>query len=334
MKRILGTLAGSAVIALSITGVASAAATPVVTTLHAAKVTTTSAVLRGTVNPRGVATDFSFNYGLTPAYGATSVARSAGSGRHRVQVTARVTGLLPGTVYHFQIAGLSAGGSSTGADASFRTNGTPPSAVVTGPTGPVFKQQALITGTVNPNGAKTTWQVQYGKTTAYGLETFAQTLAPGTAPTPVSTELTGLSPATLFHYRIVAFHGAVATVGADGTFFTQPNSPPSAGLRAFTKPGKDAKKPFAFTTTGSLVGGRFIPAAQRCGGSVGIRYFNGKRQLAFVVADVGSDCRYSGSVSFNKTGGQGAAHLRVVISYRGNGYLRAATKTDHVTVGS
>jgi hypothetical protein len=333
MKRILSALAGSAVIALSVTGVASAAATPVVNTGHASKVTTTTAVLHGTVNPHGIATDFTFNYGPTPAYGAATVARSAGTGRHAVEVTAHIAGLLPGTVYHFQIAGVSAAGASNGADVTLQTKGTPPSAVVTGPTGPVFKEQALITGTVNPNGAKTTWQVQYGKTTAYGLETFAQDLAPGTTPTPVSAQLTGLAPATLFHYRIVAFHGAVATVGADGTFFTQPVNPPKAGLSATTKPGKDARKPFTFTTSGSLNGGQFIPAAQRCNGTVGIRYLNGKRQVAFVVAGVGSDCRYSSNISFNKTGGAGTGHLRVVVTYRGNGYLRAETKTNHVTVG-
>jgi hypothetical protein len=333
MKRILGALVGSALLALSVTGVASAAATPVVTTASAAKVTTSSAVLEGTINPRGAATDFTFNYGPTPSYGAATVARSAGTGNHPVQVTALVTGLLPGTVYHFQIAGLSAAGGATGADATFRTKGTPPSAVLTGPTGPVFKQQALITGTVNPNGATTTWQIQYGKTTAYGLETTPQTLPPGTTAVPVSAQLTGLAPATLFHYRVVAFHGAVATIGADGTFFTQPNNPPKAGLKAFTNPGQDSKKPFSFTTTGQLTGGGFIPVAQRCSGSVGIRYFSGKRQLAFVVVDVGSDCRYAGNVAFNKTGGKGKVDLRVVVTYRGNGYLAAQKKTDHVTVG-
>jgi hypothetical protein len=333
MKRILGALVGSALLALSVTGVASAAATPVVTTASAAKITTSTAVLQGTVNPRGATTDYTFNYGPTPAYGTTTIARSAGTGNRPVQVTAVITGLLPGTVYHFQIAGLSSAGAASGADAAFRTKGTPPSQVITGPTGPVFKQQALITGTVNPNGATTTWAVQYGKTTAYGLQTISQTLPPGTAPVAVSSELTGLAPATLFHYRIVAFHGTVETDGADGTFFTQPNTPPAAGLKAFTNPGKDAKKPFTFTTTGQLTGGGFIPVAQRCNGSVGIRYFNGKRQLAFVVATVGSDCRYSGQVAFNKTGGKGKVHLRIVVTYRGNGYLAAQKKIDHVTVG-
>jgi hypothetical protein len=335
MKRILGALMGSAVLALSITGVASAAATPVVNTAGATKITTTTAVLTGTVNARGVATDYTFNYGPTPAYGTTTVARSAGSGTRPVEVTAGVAGLLPGTVYHVQIAGQSAAGASTGADVTFKTKGAPPSAVVTGPTGPVFKQQALITGTVNPNGATTTWAVQYGKTTAYGLQTTLQTLPPGTAPVSVSSQLTALAPATLFHYRIVAFHGATETDGADGTFFTQPNTPPAAGLKAFTNPGKDAKKPFTFTTSGSLNGGHFVPAGQRCSGTVGIRYYNGKHQLAFVVATVGSDCRYSGSVSFSKTGGKGKGkvHLRVTVSYRGNGYLAAQNKVDHVTVG-
>jgi hypothetical protein len=333
MKRIIGVLAGTMAIGLSITGVAAAAATPTVHTRGATRITTTTAVVHGLVNPHGVTTDYTFNYGPTPSYGLATVARSAGSGRHAVGVVDKLTGLSPGTVYHYQIVGVSAAGTATGADGTFKTAGTPPSAVQTGPADAVYKEQATLTGAVNPNGAQTTWVIQYGTTPNYGLQTFPQVLPAGSAAVPVGVTINGLAPAKLFHYRVVAYHGATVTYGADATFFTQPVHPPSAGLHTRTRPGADASKPYTFTTSGSLNGGRYIPAAQRCSGTVGIRYYNGKRQLAYVVAGVGSDCRFSGHVAFNKTGGHGRVHLRVTISYRGNGYLAAQHKTNHVTVG-
>ena len=333
MKRIIGVLAGTVAIGLSVSGVAAASATPTVHTGGAKRVTTTTAVVHGVVNPHGVTTDYTFNYGPTASYGLATVARSAGSGSKAVGVTDRLIGLSPGTVYHYQITAVSAAGAATGADGTFKTAGNPPSTVQTGPADAVYKEQATLTGAIDPNGVQTTWVVQYGTTTAYGLQTFPQVLPAGSAAVPVGLTVKGLAPAKLFHYRIVAYHGATATYGADATFFTQPVHPPSAGLRTKTSPGSDGKAPFTFTTTGSLRGGHYIPAAQRCSGTVGIRYYNGSRQLAYVVADVGTDCRFSGHVAFNKTGGHGRAHLRVTVSYRGNGYLAAQHKTDHVMVG-
>jgi hypothetical protein len=333
IRRIIGALAGTVAIGLSISGVAHAAGPPTVQTTGVGRVTTTSAVLRGTVDPHGVATDYAFQYGPTPAYGTPTVARSAGSGRRAVPVREVITGLSPGTVYHFQITGVSAAGSAVGADATFRTRGVPPSAVQTGPPAAVYKEQATLTGAINPNGAATTWAIQYGTTTAYGLQTFPQVLPAGTAALPISYVLKGIAPATLFHYRLVAYHGSTVTYGGDATFFTQPDRPPTAGLRAFTDPGNDRRAPYTFTTSGSLTGGRYIPAPERCSGTVGIRYYNGSHQLAYVVADVGSDCRYSGHVSFDRTGGRGRVGLRITVSYRGNGYLAAEHRTDHVTVG-
>jgi hypothetical protein len=333
MKRIIGALVGTAVIALSISGVAQAAATPTVRTGGVTKITTTTAVLHGTVNAHGVSTDFTFNYGPTPSYGSVSLAASAGTGIHAVSVKERITGLQPGTIYHYQIAGVSAAGASTGADGTFTTAGHPPSAVTTGPPDAVYKEQATLTGSIDPNGVATTWAIQYGTTTAYGLQTFPQVLAAGTAAVPVAVTIKGIAPATLFHYRLVAYHGATVTYGADATFFTQPDHPPAAVLTTKTTPGSDSRAPYTFTTSGSLGGGTFIPAGQRCNGTVGIRYYNGSHQLAYVVADVGANCRFFGQVSFGKTDGHGKVPLRVTVSYRGNGYLAAQHKTDHVTVG-
>ncbi len=81
---------------------------------------------------------------------------------------------------------------------------------------------------LNPNFADTTYQFQYGTTTAYGG------LAPTAAvdvgsegglagPQSVSVHIQGLQPDTVYHYRVLARDSlGKTTEGADATFTTQP----------------------------------------------------------------------------------------------------------------
>ena len=333
MRRIIAVLAAGAATALSVAGVAQAATTPKVVTEHATRIADRSAVLRGTINPGGVDSDYTFDYGVTAGYGAATTARSAGGGTKKVTVTERITGLEPGTIYHFRLTAVNAAGSAVGGDVTFRTTGNPPSLVSTGPAVSVGTERAGVTGTIDPNGAPTTWYVQYGTTTAYGVQTYPQSLIAGSVPVGVAATLSGLAPAHLFHYRIVAFHRSVATYGADGTFFTRPLHPPRPGLHAHTSPSRDARAPYRFTTHGSLRGGRYIPASDRCTGTVDVRLYNGRRRLASTVADVAADCRFTVKSSFRHSHGKGRVPVRVVVAYAGNGYLAKSTTTDHVKVG-
>jgi hypothetical protein len=333
LRRFIAALIYSAVVGLTVTAVATAA-TPATTPGAVTDITQTTAVLHGHVNPHGVDTDFFFDLGPTVAYGTTTTSRSAGSGSVGRPVGEAVTGLQPGTVYHYRIAAVSATGTVYGLDMSFTTAGAPPSAVDTGPAVSVAKTVATATGAIDPNGSATPWEIQYGLTSAYGLQTFPQTaIAPGFTAVPVSFGLTGLAPATLFHYRVVAFHGAIATYGADATFFTEPDHAPSAGMTTTTTPSSDRTSAYTFTTSGALKGGTYIPAANRCTGTVGIRYFNGSHQLAYAVAGVSPSCTFTAKVSFKKTDGSGSVPIRVVIYHRSNGYLAGESKTDHVHAG-
>ena len=333
LRRFIVVLTGSTVLGLTVTAVA-AAATPTTTTAAATAITQTTATLHGHIDPHGVDTDFDFNYGPTVAYGATTVERSAGSGTVSRDVAEEVTGLEPGTVYHFRITAVSATGTEYGLDMSFTTAGAPPSAVDTGPAVSVAKTIATATGAIDPNGSSTPWEIQYGLTSAYGLQSFPQTpIAPGFTAVPVSFGLTGLAPATLFHYRVVAFHGAIATYGADATFFTEPDHAPSPDMTATTTPSSDRTSAYTFTTSGALKGGTYIPAANRCTGTIGIRYFNAGHQLAYAVVGVSPSCTFSARVSFRKTDGKGSVPIRIVVYHRGNGYLAGESRVDRVHAG-
>jgi hypothetical protein len=334
VRRISKVLAVAFVIAGCLPAVA-LAASPTATTGAATEISQTGVVLHGSVNPNGVATGYVFEYGPTPNLGIDSTSHSIGSGRKAVDVARPLGGLTPGTVYYYRVAATSNAGTAFGAILHFTTGGHPPPSVVTGVALNVRKTVATPTGLINANGGATSWQFQYGLTAAYGLETGVVPLTPvATTPLPVSAGLTGLAPATLFHYRIVAIPAVgPASYGADATFFTEPDRRPVPRFSPHTSPGSDKKSPYTFTTTGTLAGASFIPAIDRCTGQVGVRYYSGRRQLAVVVAPVGGDCKFNAQASFRRTHAKGPARLRVTVSFRGNGYIAPVNRVNHVSAG-
>ena len=96
-----------------------------------------------------------------------------------------------------------------------------PPGVTTGGAVRVTQSSATVRATVNPRDVQTTSVFEYGPTRAYGLTTPPVALGKGTAPRPVAADLTGLAPATTYHYRVVATSGAGTSRGADRTFRTQ-----------------------------------------------------------------------------------------------------------------
>jgi hypothetical protein len=334
VKRIRSLLGVLVVLSAIGAGVALAASSPTVATVKPTKVTNTSADLHATVNPNGNSTGYQFQYGLSTAYGLATSSHSAGGGTKKVNVTTAVKGLTPGTRYHFRIVALNRSGGAYGRDISFKTTGAPPAAVITGPPSTVRKTLAALTGAINPEGAPTTWVLQYGRTGGYGVETFAQKLPAVKSAVPVSAVLSGLAPATLFHYRFVAYHGTtVVSAGQDATFFTEPDRRPKSHVAARTTPRVFKRSPYRFTTNGTIRAASFIPASSRCQGKVTLTYRQGKKRVGVVAAPLGSNCRFTAQETFHRRRGRGAIPLRISIRFGGNGYLMPSTATNRVTAG-
>src|SRR3954452_6410064 len=93
-------------------------------------------------------------------------------------------------------------------------------AAVTGKASDQSPTAATVEGSVNPHGLVTTWYFRYGKTSKYGGRTPAQDAGSGTKAIAGSSTLTGLTPNTPYHYRLVATNSAGATRGSDRTFKT------------------------------------------------------------------------------------------------------------------
>jgi phosphodiesterase/alkaline phosphatase D-like protein len=335
LRRIAKLSAAVLAVSAVVSAVALAASSPTVTTGSSSNATNTTVVLQATVNPNGSPTGYQFEYGPTSAYGLSTTSHSAGGGSKPVSVQTTVTGLTPGTFYDYRVVASNKSGTGIGANRTFKTTGAPPAGVVTGPAAAVGKSIATLTGDIDPEGAVTTWVFQYGLSTSYAAQTNPpQTLAASTTPVAVSLPLAGLEPGTLFHFRLVAFHGAtVVSTGADQTFLTEPGIRPHPRLRASTTPAQATKRPYQFTTTAQLSGPSSIPASLGCVGNATIRYFDGTRQVAAASAVVQPNCTFSAQVSFGHLIRHRAATLKVEVQFLGNGYFAAVQRTEHVTLG-
>jgi subtilisin family serine protease len=82
---------------------------------------------------------------------------------------------------------------------------------------------AALNGSVNPNGVASTYQFEYGSTTAYGSKAPASPKSAGSGfeDVAVSEKLEGLSQGTTYHYRLVATNEFGTTYGKDMTFKTE-----------------------------------------------------------------------------------------------------------------
>ena len=94
---------------------------PNVKTGAAKNVGSRGATLTGTVNPGGRPTRYVFRYGKTKAYGSTTPATTAGSGRTNVPATFHLKGLKPGKTYHYRLVATNSAGTERGADRTFKT---------------------------------------------------------------------------------------------------------------------------------------------------------------------------------------------------------------------
>lgn len=125
------------------------------------------------------------------------------------------SGQLEGNVYYQQLT---------------RGTDTPAPAITASDVAGITDTAATITGNVNPNGAATTYHVEYGLTTGYGSQTSPVSAGSGSSPVAVEVDLTGLDADTGYHARLVAVSANGTTNGPDVPFATDPAPPPAVGL--------------------------------------------------------------------------------------------------------
>ena len=333
-RRMIQALGLAVLAAAVLAAVAVAAATPIVATGTATNRTDTGAKLNGTLNPEGAATKWYFQYGLTTAYPSGTSVKISDSGTRNESVSATISGLTPGTTYHYRLVATSAAGSAIGVDKTFTTTGHPPAQPVTGGVINLSRNGATLTGTINPEGQATTWEFQYGLTANYTATSVNGTVGAFLTPVTVLAPVSGLAAGTVFHYRLVAFHGSTVSYGADQTFLTFPYPRLHGRLRVSTLPTIAASKPYLFTTSGTLLPSSALPAGVACNGVVAVHYVVNHKLVAVRMATVAPNCTFSTQVLFHRLVRGKAARVRVDARFHGNNYLvPVSARSQRVRLG-
>jgi DNA-binding beta-propeller fold protein YncE len=81
----------------------------------------TTATVSAVVNTEGSPSEYRFEYGPSASYGSATPWTSFGSERGGVEVHAQLSGLQPGTTYHFRVLAKNVYGEAPGADTMFTT---------------------------------------------------------------------------------------------------------------------------------------------------------------------------------------------------------------------
>ena len=186
-------------------------------------VTTTSATLGGSIDPGGALTSWSFEYGVGGAYD-TSIPGTDVNGTASQPVSQALTGLLPGTTYSYRLLAQNSAGTRASSAGQFTTAVAAPSATTNPATG-ILAHGATANAGLNPGGGATTVRFEFGQTTAYNLSTAAINVSAGTNPVSVGTALSGLAPATEYHYRVAVENSAGIAYGSDVAFTTAAAQP-------------------------------------------------------------------------------------------------------------
>jgi hypothetical protein len=94
-----------------------------------------TATVAGAVNTNGLPTTYGFEVGTSTDYGPPTGLGAVGAGAGEVPVSRALSGLLPGTTYHYRLTATNLDGTSYGADQTFTTGvfanafATPPAAL-------------------------------------------------------------------------------------------------------------------------------------------------------------------------------------------------------------
>ncbi|MBN1190690.1 MAG: tetratricopeptide repeat protein [Dehalococcoidales bacterium] len=187
-----------------------------VETLAASGITSTSAVLNGSLTSLGEGNSISvlFEYGTSTEYGTISTDQTM---TETDIFSIPVTGLQPDTPYHFRAVAGEDENAVYGGDITFTTL-SPPRAIAA-EADPVLFDSAILHGELVTMGTASTVSIyfEYGQSEAYGSTTSVQIM---TAGGDLTAAISGLNPDTIYYYRVVADGGASGIMLSEGLSFT------------------------------------------------------------------------------------------------------------------
>jgi streptogramin lyase len=176
------------------------------------------ATVAGKVDPNGVATSYAVQYGTqNGVYPYSTPAIGAGSSFQTLNVSPSILNLQPLTQYHYRLVAWNSWGTSYGTEHHVKTGAGEP--LISFPAGPTRgTNSATLAAAIDPGGAATTFQFEWGPTASYGKSTSVGSAGSGVTPTGVSAPVTGLTPETTYHFRVKATNSVGTVYSGDQSF--------------------------------------------------------------------------------------------------------------------
>lgn len=192
--------------------------------------TQTTVTLDAQINPEYQKTSYEFEYAAneesallegdgTKVAGGELPAGSILTGFGEHSASAHVSGLQPNTLYYYRVVAKNATGQAEQIPAVQSFTTLPAATITSESASSVEATAATLEAEIKPEGAAVTYHFEYGPSEAYDQST-PNTPLPSSGK--VAMTITGLSPGTTYHYRLVASdaESPSAINGADKTFTT------------------------------------------------------------------------------------------------------------------
>jgi len=180
------------------------------------------ATLRGSfrTDPEGGETRYYFEWGLSKAYGEKTAEHS--NSANGVQEVSTVVDMLKlYTLYHYRIVTTDGLGTTYGRDESFYTEPPGLPSIDETASSSVTPEGAVLEAEVNPSFGPTVIRFQYGTSISYGSRTPpSESIGEDGVDHLAKGSITGLQPATTYHYRVLAVNFSGLATGPDETFNT------------------------------------------------------------------------------------------------------------------
>ncbi len=202
-------------------------------------------------------------------------------------VHTEVKELAPYTAYTFCLVATNKYGVTRGQTQSFQTQTAPPSIEVPA-VAEITSGAATVSAQINTSGLSSTYEVEYGTTSAYGSSTTPAEVAASSTPAAARVTITKLSPDTEYHYRLTAANQDGIERTSDATFATLAAISGSQGINSLDLP--DNRVYEMVTPTNNNDADVYVPESF---GAIGTTLSNGFETTSlFQVATDGSAVTY------------------------------------------
>lgn len=199
---------------------------PVAVTGTDTGVSDTSAILTGAVTPNGSFTSYWYEYGTSNSLGSKSSSQTIGSGYSVIQAPDYITGLTKDTSYYYRLVAENQYGTVMGSTYSFTTTHNIPApiggvpSVQTSVASSIGRTTVDLNGRVSANKTPTNYWFEYGTTANLGWVTSFTSAGNGSGSVAAPDSLSGLTPSTMYYFRLDAQNRFGTVIGTIMSFTT------------------------------------------------------------------------------------------------------------------